>query len=128
MMTMSKAITKTTIRAQYQQFEVFEAYCETYGIAERLGFSSARHAWNANPRYQVSSDPMDLKVIEVRFGTALLNMENGTIEGPDGTEASIEALQATRIGDEFWPKGLQPMDYQKADEFYMARIEAEMEA
>lgn len=123
--TVNKPITKTTIKAQYGNFETFEAYCETYGIAQRLGFSSPEHAWNLNPKYQVSADPMDLKVIEVRFGTALLNMENGTIEAPDGTQSNVEALQATRVGDEFWPKGLKVIDFLKADEFYTALVGAE---
>lgn len=36
---------------------------------------------------------------------------NYYIETRDGSQNSIEALEATPVGDEFWPKGLQPNDF-----------------
>lgn len=114
---------KGNLRDNYSDnLEQFEAYCETYGIHTRLGFETPREAWNANPKIQVSTDPRDLKIIEMRFGTATLKPIEGTIMGPDGTEPSIESLEATQVGDEFWPKGLQPNDFAQARDFYYDRI------
>lgn len=114
---------KSRIRKLYGSFEHWEAYDDTYGLAARLGFSSAKHAWSANPIVQGSLNPNDFKVVEVKFGTAILKALKGTIKSPDGTEQSIESLEATRVGDEFWPKGLQPLDFQKAAEFYYSVTE-----
>ena len=50
------------LRRQYSCFEEFREYSETYGLAARLGFKSARAAWAANPTVQGSTDPRDFKV------------------------------------------------------------------
>lgn len=116
-----------TLRANYDnKFEQFEHYAEMYGIHTRLGFKTIREAWNANPEIQVSANPNDLKITAIRFGTATLKPIEGTIEAPDGHEPSVEALEATQVGDEFWPKGLQPNDFAKARDFYYGLIEAEI--
>lgn len=115
-----------TLRDSYHnRFEMFESYSDLHGIAQRLGFESNKEAWNANPKIQVSSDPRDFKITEIQFGSATLRPISGTIEGPDGTEHSVESLEATQIGDEFWPKGLQPNDFAQAREFYYDRIPTE---
>jgi hypothetical protein len=44
-------------------FEQFEAYSETYGIAQRLGFASETEAWETNPLIQGSVVPDDLRVV-----------------------------------------------------------------
>ena len=44
-------------------FEEFQAYDETYGIAQRLGFANAESAWKANPMIQGSTNPHDLRVV-----------------------------------------------------------------
>lgn len=55
---------QTSLRENYDNdFDSFEAYSETYGIAERLGFDSAQEAWDANPTIQGSVIPSDLRVV-----------------------------------------------------------------
>ena len=43
-------------------FAQFEAYSDTYGIAERLGFATAEEAWDENPMIEGSTNPSDLRV------------------------------------------------------------------
>ena len=51
------------LQKQYQNFEEFERYSETYGLATRLGFASAKEAWDANPKIQGSVNPSDYKIV-----------------------------------------------------------------
>lgn len=44
---------------EYDHFADFDLMNERYGIAEKLGFKSAREAWDANPFIQGSTDPDD---------------------------------------------------------------------
>lgn len=44
-------------------FEQFQAYDETYGIAQWLGFESAEAAWEADPLIKGSVNPKDLAVV-----------------------------------------------------------------
>jgi hypothetical protein len=111
------------LRNNYGSYESFEYYDEAYSLAARLGFSSAREAWNANPLIQGDVRPERYKIVEIQMGTACLKPIKGTIKGPDGTESSVESLEATQVGDEFWPKGLQPNDFRKAAEFYYKILE-----
>lgn len=46
----------------YKSFEEFESYSETYGLHQRLGFKSAKEAWDANPEAQGSTDPSDFRL------------------------------------------------------------------
>ena len=55
---------RSKLKKVYGSFREFKAYSSTYGIAERLGFESAKSAWDANPLIQGSTDPRDLKVIK----------------------------------------------------------------
>lgn len=52
------------LRDQYRSFAEFEARCMTYGLAARLGFSSARHAWDANPMVRGSVEPSDYQRVD----------------------------------------------------------------
>lgn len=45
-------------------FDQFRAYCESYGIHQRLGFKTPSQAWKANPLIQGSIDPSDLQVVK----------------------------------------------------------------
>lgn len=52
------------LRKNYDNsFEQFEAYNETYNIAERLGFKTALEAWDKNPLIQGSTEPSDLRIV-----------------------------------------------------------------
>lgn len=51
------------LQENYSNFEEFEAYSETYGVATRLGYESAKKAWEANPIIQGSTNPSDLRVV-----------------------------------------------------------------
>jgi hypothetical protein len=50
----------------HRSFKTFERYCEMYGLHSRLGFKSARRAWNANPIIQGSVVPDDFCVSDSR--------------------------------------------------------------
>lgn len=52
------------LQKDYANFEEWENYSSTYGLAERIGFSSARAAWRANPTVQGSVYPGDFKVVK----------------------------------------------------------------
>ena len=46
----------------YSNYKEFCAFNSAYGIATRLGFSSAVIAWKANPVIQGSVNPEDLEL------------------------------------------------------------------
>lgn len=50
------------LRENYSSYDEFEAFSETYGLAERLGFDSPLDAWDANPLIQGSVEPSDYRV------------------------------------------------------------------
>jgi len=47
------------LRDQYDSFNEFVAFADMYGLAQRLGFETAREAWNVNPMVQGSTHPDD---------------------------------------------------------------------
>lgn len=51
------------LRKNYTDYLDFLVHSRVYGIAERLGFSSAREAWRANPVIQGSVEPSDLRTV-----------------------------------------------------------------
>lgn len=51
------------LQKSYSDYLDFLTHSRVYGIAERLGFSSAREAWIANPVIQGSVNPSDLRVV-----------------------------------------------------------------
>jgi len=59
-------------------FEQWEMYDRTYNLAQRLGFRSAREAWEANPVIQGSVDPADFSVVAADKSASAL----GTITTP----------------------------------------------
>ena len=55
------------LRKNYDNsFKQFEACDSIYGIALRLGFKSAKEAWDKNPMIQGSVNPEDLSVVPVK--------------------------------------------------------------
>ena len=54
---------KGKLRKEYADFDEWKRYSDMYGLAKRLGFSSARAAWDANPTIQGSTDPKDYRVV-----------------------------------------------------------------
>lgn len=47
------------LQRQYANFEEFEGYDSNFNLANRLGFKTAREAWEANPLIQGSVNPSD---------------------------------------------------------------------
>lgn len=47
----------------YDSFAEFEAYDSIYGIANRLGFTTAVAAWRSNPTIRGSVHPEDLQIV-----------------------------------------------------------------
>ena len=45
----------------YANFDEFEAFAETYGLHQRLGYETPRDAWDANPLVQGSVNPADYR-------------------------------------------------------------------
>jgi hypothetical protein len=54
---------KYRLRKPYANFEDFEASSDMYGVASRLGYRSAREAWDANPMIRSSVNPSDLEIV-----------------------------------------------------------------
>lgn len=59
---------KGKLQDQYESFEEFERYSETYGLAKRLGFNSAQDAWDTNPVITGGVNPGDYKRIKETTG------------------------------------------------------------
>lgn len=54
---------RSKLQLNYRNFEEWERYSELYGLSKRLGFASAREAWDANPTIQGSTNPADFSVV-----------------------------------------------------------------
>lgn len=50
------------LRKNYENYEEFVEWDQTYGISRRLGFQSSLQAWEANPLIEWSVEPSDLRV------------------------------------------------------------------
>lgn len=65
------------LQDNYGSREAWLAYAETYGLAERLGYTDANKAWDDNPFIQGSTNPADFSIAtEVRY-------EDGEVLGVD---------------------------------------------
>ncbi len=54
---------QTNLQNNYSSFEEFESYSDMYALAERLGYKSAKTAWNKNPLIQGSTNPSDFRKV-----------------------------------------------------------------
>ncbi len=52
------------LQKNYASLEEFQYYSQTYGIHARLGFKSAKEAWDSNPLIRGSIIPSDLEVVK----------------------------------------------------------------
>ena len=50
------------LRTPYASFKEFQAYNRIYGLARRLGYKSAKSAWDENPTVQGSVEPSDFRI------------------------------------------------------------------
>jgi hypothetical protein len=114
-----------------KDFEQFKHYDETYGIAKRLGFSSAEEAWKANPVINVTSDPEDLKVVEKKssevpekFKQLIEDLKSA--KGEPDLEADVEKKYPAELVSEYrkWQKeqyGKMLTSDKKTDDEYAIR-------
>jgi len=60
---------KKHLRSNYRDFNEWQRYSETYGLAARLGYTSEKLAWVDNPLIQGSTQPQDFSLVPlaVRF-------------------------------------------------------------
>ncbi len=49
----------------YGSLPEFRDFCRMYSIYKRLGYASAKDAWDANPLIQGSTNPDDLRVVNI---------------------------------------------------------------
>lgn len=112
------------LRSSYKKFEVFEEYDRIYKIAERLGFVSARVAWELNPIIQGSADPSDLKTVgfrtldkivwpvECKYGAPMGRFSNELSQKPKDQKIFDSAIRmspcgAYDFGGAYWGCGKQ---------------------
>jgi hypothetical protein len=55
---------RNRLQNEYSGFDEFEGYSDLWDLSGRLGFASAREAWDANPLVQGSTNPADYMVVE----------------------------------------------------------------
>lgn len=72
------------LRKNYKTFEEFESYDRNYSIAKRLGFVSARVAWELNPTIQGSVNIDDLRTVGLRTLDKVVWPVDGTYGAPMG--------------------------------------------
>lgn len=51
------------LRKVYGSYESWRLHANVYGLTPRLGFDTARAAWDANPVIQGSTNPVDFKIV-----------------------------------------------------------------
>ena len=49
------------LQSSYKNFEEFESYSNMYGLHEKLGYKTAKNAWNKNPLIESSTNPSDYR-------------------------------------------------------------------
>ena len=49
------------LQSSYKDFEEFESYSNMYGLHEKLGYKTAKNAWNKNPSIEGSTNPSDYR-------------------------------------------------------------------
>ncbi len=57
------------LQDNYSSFEEFKSYSEMYGLANKLGYASAKKAWNENPIIQGSTNPYDFRKVKTNQPT-----------------------------------------------------------
>ena len=53
------------LQANYDNFEQFEAYADIYRLHTRLGYKTAKAAWEANPIIKGSTNPAEFKRVDM---------------------------------------------------------------
>ena len=86
-------------------YEQFVSYDSIYNIANRLGFKSAKEAWELNPTIQVGVNPEDLKVIDETSSTGGVEgyMTPGAFSGQKGISKKQKSI-ANQLGYELVDK------------------------
>lgn len=65
------------LQSNYRNFADFRSHDDLYGLAERLGYKSARAAWRANPYVQGSTNPGDFMRVDYDGLNAMITMRMG---------------------------------------------------
>lgn len=55
------------LQDQYDSFDEFVHWSQTYGLHTRLGYANAEAAWINNPTVQGSTNPSDYRVVKVLY-------------------------------------------------------------
>ena len=59
------------LRKVYASFGEFDAYCEIYNLAKRLGFKTPQDAWDKNPMIRGSIHPCDYQLASKSMNKAI---------------------------------------------------------
>lgn len=58
---------QNNLREIYREFREFESCDDVYGNAFRLGYNSAKEAWDANPVIEGTVDPRDYRNVTTGY-------------------------------------------------------------
>ena len=58
---------RTRLQNNYRDFAEWEYNSDMWGLATRLGYSSAQNAWKANPVVEGSVNAGDFRTVHVRY-------------------------------------------------------------
>lgn len=89
-------ISKGKLRKNYSSFEEFVRYSEIYGLHSRLGYKTAKSAWDRNPTIQWSTNPADFKKVKPMYKIKHLLDENGKITNLDSQKEFIKFVKLIR--------------------------------
>lgn len=108
---------KCRLQTNYKSFEEFEAYNETYGLARRLGYSSAKAAWAANPMVHGSVIPSDYGKVAEK-GPKILRLflyDDGSDDNililDEGQDFNYLLSTWNKMDREFCDTGVEPEGY-----------------
>jgi len=54
---------KARLRSNYENFEEFKMYAETFNLHDRLGYATPEEAWADNPMVQGSTNPDEYRKV-----------------------------------------------------------------
>ncbi len=92
-------------------FEQFQAYAETYGLLDRLGFESCEDAWADNPMIQGSTNPADFGLVHPRFEHGFQDILRRDSDHPAHDKLRAEAEATADLGAEAsWEETAQACD------------------
>jgi hypothetical protein len=106
------------VQENYDSFEEFDRFCNTYDIHIRIGYKTLEQAWKANPIIEGSTNPEDLRRVplmdlvvprvDTKYGAPMGRYSNTKEERPGDKKLFVRLIRLTEgydKGGAYWGIG-----------------------